>query len=155
MSEGREIVIRAIAEADSRHGFKGVGGTNYYRNGTETICLLNLQKSSWGPQFYINAAVWFTRFGAERRPKEHKCHIRWRVDSTMEDEQSKAFTQALNLEHPMPSEQRLSLIKDGVSAHGFEPLSRCGSEQAALRVADEREPHVMVALRARSQEKAN
>ena len=155
MSDGRDVIVQALVEAGSRYGFRGVRGTNFYRDGNETICLLNLQKSSWGPQFYINAAVWFTRFGAERRPKEHKCQIRWRVDSIMEDEQSKAFTQALNLEQAMPSDRRLSLIKDGVSAHGFEPLSLCESEQVALRVADEREPHVMVALSARSQEKAN
>ncbi|BAB51356.1 MULTISPECIES: DUF4304 domain-containing protein [Mesorhizobium] len=155
MSDGRDIVVQALAETASHYGFRGVRATNFYREWPETICLLNLQKSSWGPQFYVNAAVWFTRLGPERRPKEHKCHIRWRVDSTMEDEQSKMFTQALNLEHPLPGDLRLSLIKDGVAAYGFRLLSHCESEQAALRVADEREPHVMVALKARSQEKAN
>ncbi|OWK19429.1 hypothetical protein AJ88_41250 [Mesorhizobium amorphae CCBAU 01583] len=117
--------------------------------------MLNLQKSSWGPQFYINAAVWFTRLGPERRPKEYNCHIRWRVDSQMEDSQSKTFSQALNLEYPLPDDHRLSLIKHGVDTYGFGLLARCESERAALQVADECEPHVMVALKARSQEKAD
>ncbi|PTE06822.1 DUF4304 domain-containing protein [Mesorhizobium helmanticense] len=155
MSDGREIVLQALVETARRNGFRGVRATNFYREWPETICLLNLQKSSWGPQFYINAAVWFTRLGAERRPKEYNCHIRWRVNSQMEDDQSKAFTQALNLEHPLSDDQRLPMITEGVDTYGFRLLSRCDSEKAALRVAEECGPHVMVALAARSQEKAN
>ncbi|KAA3441624.1 hypothetical protein C7I87_34450 [Mesorhizobium sp. SARCC-RB16n] len=155
MSEGRELIVQGLAETASPYGFRGVRATNYYREWPETIGLLNLQKSAWGSQFYLNAAVWFTRFGPERRPKEHQCHIRWRVNSPMADKQSKAFEQALNLEHPLPDDQRLLLIKDGVDAFGFRLLARCDSEQAALRVADEYEPHVMVALKARPQEKVN
>ncbi|MEI8718155.1 DUF4304 domain-containing protein [Mesorhizobium sp. ISC11] len=155
MSGGEEAIVQALVETASHYGFRGVRAKNFYREWPETICVLNLQKSSWGPQFYINAAVWFARLGPERRPKEYNCHIRWRVNSQMEDEQSKAFEQALNLEHPLPDDQRLSLVKDGVDAYGFRLLSRCDSEEAALRVADECEPQVMVALAARSQEKAN
>ncbi|AZO26496.1 hypothetical protein ABID26_003592 [Mesorhizobium shonense] len=155
MSDGRDIIAQALAETASRYGFRGVRATNFYREWSETICVLNLQRSAWEPQFYLNAAVWFTRFGPERRPKEHNCHIRWRVNSLEEDEQSKAFTQALNLEHQLPDGQRLSLITDGVVAYGFGLLSRCESEQAALRVAEECGPQVMVALKARSQEKAD
>ncbi|MGX5829368.1 DUF4304 domain-containing protein [Mesorhizobium sp. 43Arga] len=155
MSGGREIVVQALVETASRYRFRGVRATNFYLEWPETICLLNLQKSSWGPQFYINAAVWFTRLGPERRPKEHNCHIRWRVDSQMEDSQSKAFTQALNLEHPLPDDHRLSLIKDGVDTYGFGLLARCESERTSLRIADECEPSVLVALAARSQEKAD
>ncbi|SIT53874.1 conserved hypothetical protein [Mesorhizobium prunaredense] len=154
MSDGREIVVQALVETASRYGFRGVRATNFYREWPETICLLNLQKSSWGPQFYMNAAVWFTRLGKERRPKEYNCHIRWRVNSQMEDEQSEAFTGALDLDHPMPDDHRYSLIKDGVDEYGFGLLARCETEQAALRVADECEPQVMVALVARKQEKA-
>ncbi|RVB77226.1 MULTISPECIES: DUF4304 domain-containing protein [unclassified Mesorhizobium] len=155
MSEGQDIIVQSLAETASRYGFRGVRATNFYREWPETVCLLNLQKSSWGPQFYLNAAIWLTRFGAERRPKEYNCHIRWRVNSQMEDEQSKAFTQALNLEHPLSDDHRLSLIKEGVGAYGFRLLARCDSEEAALRVADECEPQVMVALAARRQEKAD
>lgn len=155
MSEGRDIVVQSLAETASRYGFRGVRATNYYREWPETICLLNLQKSSWGPQFYLNAAVWFTRLGSERRPKVPNCHIGWRVNSVMEDEQSKMLTQALDLEYPLPVEQRLSMIKSGVDAYGFRLLSLCDSEDAALRVAEECGPHVLVALAARSQEKAN
>ncbi|TPN34708.1 DUF4304 domain-containing protein [Mesorhizobium sp. B2-3-3] len=155
MSEGRDIIVQALTETAGRYGFRGSRATNYYREWPETICLLNLQKSAWGSQFYLNAAVWFTRFGPERRPKEHQCHVRWRVDSQMGDERSKTLMQALNLEYPLPDNQRLSAIKEGVDAHGFGLLSRCDSEEAALRVANECEPRVMVLLMARAQEKAN
>ncbi len=154
MSEGRGIIVRALAETGSRYGFRGVRGTNYYRDGKETICLLNLQKSSWGPQFYINAAVWFTRLGPDRRPKENNCHIHWRVNSLMQHGTSNLFAQALDLECPMPDNQRLSLIESGVDAYGFGLLSRCESEHSALRIADEAGPHVMVLLKARGQKEA-
>ncbi|PAQ11749.1 DUF4304 domain-containing protein [Mesorhizobium temperatum] len=155
MSEGRDIIVQSLAETANRHGFRGVRATNYYREWPETVCLLNVQKSAWGPQFYLNAAVWLTRLGAERRPKEYNCHIRWRVNSRMEGEQSKAFTDALDLDHPMPDDHRSSLIKDGVDEYGFGLLARCETEQAALQVADECGPTVMVALKARMQGKAS
>ena len=155
MSDGRDILVQAIIETANRHGFRGVRAKDFYREWPETICVLNLQKSSWGPQFYINAAVWFKRLGPERRPKEYNCHIRWRVDSQMEDPQSKAFTQALDLEYELPDDQRQSLVRDGVDTYGFGLLARCESELTALQVADECGPHVMVALKARTQEKAD
>ncbi|MER8748416.1 DUF4304 domain-containing protein [Mesorhizobium sp. M1050] len=155
MSEGRDIIVQSLAETASRYGFRGVRATNFYREWPETICLLNLQKSSWGPQFYVNSAVWFKRLGPERRPKEYNCHVRWRVDSQMEDNQSKAFTQALNLEYPLPDDHRLPLIKGGIETYGFGLLARCENELTSLQVADECEPHVMVALKARMQEKAD
>ncbi|RWL83061.1 MAG: DUF4304 domain-containing protein [Mesorhizobium sp.] len=155
MSDGRDIIAQAVAEAASRYGFRGVRATNFYREWPETICLVNIQRSAWGPQFYLNAAVWFRRFGPERRPKEYKCQIRWRIGSPMEGDQSKAFTQALDLEHPLAADSRHSLIEAGADGYGFALLSRCETEQEALRVADEAGPLVAVALKARMQEKVN
>ncbi len=155
MSDGRDVIVSALVETATRYGFRGVRQTNYYRERPETICVLNLQKSSWGPQFYLNAAVWFTRLGPERRPKEYNCHIIWRVDSLLIGEQSKAFTEALNLDHSIPDDRRSSLIKDGVDTYGFGLLARCESEEAALQIASENGPPVRVALKARRQEKAD
>ncbi|CAN7275388.1 DUF4304 domain-containing protein [Mesorhizobium sp. LjNodule214] len=155
MSDGRETIVQALVETASRYGFRGVRATNFYREWPETICVLNLQKSSWGPQFYVNAAVWFKRLGPERRPKEYNCHIIWRVDSLMTSEQSKAFTEALDLDHSIPDDRRYSLIKEGVDTYGFGLLARCESEQAALQIASENGPTVRVALKARGQEKAD
>ncbi|TIX21234.1 MAG: DUF4304 domain-containing protein, partial [Mesorhizobium sp.] len=49
MSEGRDVIVRALVEAATGYGFRGVRETNYYRERPETVCVLNLQKSSWGP----------------------------------------------------------------------------------------------------------
>ncbi|TIS76728.1 MAG: DUF4304 domain-containing protein [Mesorhizobium sp.] len=155
MSEGRDVIVRALVEAATGYGFRGVRETNYYRERPETVCVLNLQKSSWGPQFYLNAAIWLTRFGLERRPKEHKCQIRWRVDSLMGSEQSKAFAEALDLDHSMPDDVRLSLIKNGAASHGFGLLARCESEVATLPLVGELGPQIRVALKVYAQEKAN
>ena len=155
MSDGREVIVEALIETASRYGFRGVRAKDFYRERPETICVLNLQKSSWGPQFYLNAAVWLTRLGPERRPKEYNCHIIWRVDSLMTHEQSKAFEEALNLDHSIPNDRRYSLIQEGVDTYGFGLLARCESEEAALQIASGSGPNVRVALKARRQEKAD
>ncbi|MER8409113.1 DUF4304 domain-containing protein [Mesorhizobium sp. M1307] len=155
MSEGRDAIIRGLTESATRHRFRGVRNTNYYREWPETVCLLNLQKSAWGPQFYLNAAVWLTRFGIERRPKEYNCHIIWRVNSLMVSEQSKAFTEALDLDRPLPDDRRSSLIKEGVDTYGFGLLARCESEKAALQIASEYGSSIRMDLKARALLKAN
>ncbi|MER9619561.1 DUF4304 domain-containing protein [Mesorhizobium sp. M0207] len=155
MSEGRDAISRGLTESAIRHRFRGVRKTNYFREWPETVCLLNLQKSAWGPQFYLNAAVWLTRFGIERRPKEYNCHIVWRVNSLMVSEQSKAFTEALDLDRPLPDDRRSSLIKEGVDTYGFGLLARCESEKAALQIASEYGSSIRMDLKARALLKAN
>jgi hypothetical protein len=44
----------------------------------EVISVVNLQKSSWGDDFYLNLGVFLKGDGAVRQPAEKDCHIRWR-----------------------------------------------------------------------------
>lgn len=55
----------------------------WYRDLEETVLVVDLQKSGFGAQHYINLGV-FLKEVAERRPnklppREHECHIRFRL----------------------------------------------------------------------------
>jgi hypothetical protein len=135
VSTGNEILVIALKEAAKEFGFKGVRGVNYYLNQPETICVLNLQRSSFGPQFYLNAGIFLTRFGAVPRPKEYKCHIRWRLLSLIAPEEGEKFEAALNMENDIAAQARAELVAESAKRHGFEILAKCNTEQKALEIA--------------------
>lgn len=64
-------------------------GSSWYNASADSVAVINLQKSQWGGQFYVNLGVYFLALGAERFPAEHKCHLRLRLS---------ALDDALNLE---------------------------------------------------------
>ncbi len=66
-------------------------GDSWYFSGAETILVANLQKSNYGNQYYVNLAVYVKQFGEERFPKEHKCHIRMRLDAVVTDGTERTF----------------------------------------------------------------
>jgi hypothetical protein len=74
----RELVGASLREA----GFVGQA-SSWYRQTPETLLVVNLQRSSYGPLFYVNLAC--VPLGMEikgmPRPKEHHCPIRIRLDA--------------------------------------------------------------------------
>ena len=85
-------MVPALREA----GFK-VRSNTWHKQCEDTILVVNLQKSQWGPQFYINLAVWVRRLGDASAPKEYQCHIRQRATS-LPDTRAKTLERALDLE---------------------------------------------------------
>lgn len=59
--------------------------STWYAHGPECIRVVNLQRSQWGPQYYINLAIWLNVLGENRWPKEYQCHVRTRADSIAPD----------------------------------------------------------------------
>jgi hypothetical protein len=155
VSTGQKAIVAGLAKAAKQYGFRNVRGTNYYLGRPETVCVVNLQKSRWGSQYYLNAGIWLTRFGMVERPPEYKCQIRWRVTSLMPREPAMLFEEALDLENSMPETTRASLIEEGAGAYGFRLLKRCDSEEAALQIQSEYGPMVELWMRAGAQQKAN
>lgn len=76
MSQPR-ILVEAIGKPLKAAGFKKKANT-WFLNNDETIAVLNLQRSSYGPQYYINVGLWLKPLGEVDIPKEHHCHIRCR-----------------------------------------------------------------------------
>ena len=53
---------------------------NWSRMNDETCLLVNIQKSRWGEWAYVNMGVFVYLLGSEVNPKEHNCHIRFRLE---------------------------------------------------------------------------
>ncbi len=71
--------------------------TSWYNESSDSVAVINLQKSQWGGQFYVNLGVYFLTLGSDRFPAEHKCHLRLRL-SPLSDSRLSALDDALNLE---------------------------------------------------------
>jgi hypothetical protein len=48
--------------------------------------VVNLQKSQYGNQYYLNYGLWLCALGEEAFPKEEKCHIRMRASAIVSSE---------------------------------------------------------------------
>jgi hypothetical protein len=129
MSE-RNAVQRAFDQLGKEAGFEKKSGS-WYRRGDEVIAVSNLQKSQYGPKYYFNQGFWLRQVADERFPKDHKCHIRARVEDLLPEDASR-IEQLLDLDYAMPDEQRVeelvALLNDRLL-----PLIERGSTVAGLR----------------------
>jgi hypothetical protein len=53
-------------------------GSTWRRDYGEIIAVVNLQKSGFGDDFYLNLGVYLKDVGDASTPTEAQCHIRWR-----------------------------------------------------------------------------
>jgi uncharacterized protein DUF4304 len=90
----------------------------WYRSNEDTITLVNLQKSQWGGQYYVNLGIYLRDIGKATSPPEHHSHIRLRL-TAIAGYASTTIEQALDLEHPgISAEQRKTTI-----AHALQTLA--------------------------------
>ncbi len=104
-SQVNAILKRTLHEAD----FVGNAST-WHKSLPETILVVDLQKSQYGPQYYLNLGIWLKQLGKAQTPKEHQCHIRLRATS-LPSVGAKLLERALDLEDmSMSAEQREKFI---------------------------------------------
>ncbi len=136
MSE-KAIIFDAVNVAATRCSFKPVGKQNYFLEQEETVAVLNIQTSRFGPQHYLNAGLWIDRFGHDRRPKHYKCQIQWRLDALMPELEAQGLNSALDLTNSLAAGQRSDTISSAVEVYGFDILKRCSLEKNALALAEQ------------------
>ena len=73
---------------------------------------VNLQKSQWGEQFYINLGIFLKALGNAKSPKENECHIRVRLSSLAEAREH--LDSALDVESELTDEERTQVIGTAV-----------------------------------------
>ena len=74
-------------------GFSRAGST-FYKDLDELTAVVNLQRSQFGPQYYVNLAWYDPKLLGTIRPKEHHCHVRLRIahlGGVNEDEAKRAL----------------------------------------------------------------
>ena len=74
-----ETFIKAIAPLLKSHGFKKSNAT-WRRVQSESIAVLNVQKSPWGSgDYYINLGTYFLALGSLTSPTANQCHVQVRL----------------------------------------------------------------------------
>lgn len=105
---------------------------NWYLETEETILVVNLQKSQYGEQYYVNCGVTLKSFGGDPFPKEHLCDIRFRLSSVVPSEKHEECERALNLENNIFSEEERKIaVTKLFELYGLSLLLDCKSIASA------------------------
>jgi hypothetical protein len=55
-------------------------GSNWYRSLNEVVQVANLQRSKWGPQFYVNVGILIRQIEDIASPRHSQCHLIGRLE---------------------------------------------------------------------------
>jgi hypothetical protein len=77
-------------ELAKRAGFTKRSGS-WYRRQADTISVLNLQKSQYGPSYYVNLGVWLSPLGDSGSPPPHHCHVQTRLEALAPESERNAI----------------------------------------------------------------
>jgi hypothetical protein len=80
MSDARKVLEGRISSVLKPLGYAKRAGT-WHRDHGKVISVVNLQKSQWGDDFYLNLGVYLKQLGNEDRPAESHCHVRCRAEA--------------------------------------------------------------------------
>lgn len=101
----RNIIQATVDEfGKSRGGVKKSG--SWYFRGTDTVVVLNLQKSQYGPSYYMNVGLWFLGLGFSANPKPSHCHVQTRAELLVPDEKHAHLEELLDLNVAIGDSQR-------------------------------------------------
>ncbi len=113
-----EVVVTSVLKPEGYRKKK----TNWYLETDDCILMVNLQKSRWGGQFYINLAVLITDLNKNNTPQEYECHIRARLDEVVPNQNEVKKT--LDLEDTtIPTETKIETLANALNAYGIPFLS--------------------------------
>jgi hypothetical protein len=111
----RNVIQTTFDDYMKNAGFSKKGGS-WYRTTDDVITVVQLQKSQYGLQYYVNIALWLRPLGAATTPKEQMCHIRTRLSRLVENEEAK-LDALLNLDVPMAEEERVEKLTHFLGVH--------------------------------------
>jgi hypothetical protein len=101
----QELITSVLADA----GFRKRRST-WFRTRDDTIQVVDLQKSQWGGQYYLNVGVYVRSLGRATVPKEHECHLRTRLTS-LDAQHREKIDAALDLERvDLPGDERRDIL---------------------------------------------
>lgn len=111
MNEGKQTLLSALELALAPHGFVRKGSL-LTRRSEEVVQSLELQKSQWGHQYYLNVGVWLTILGSIGLIQDKDMHVRIRADSLLEEEAQKKLSQCLDLEQSVNGFEREEQLQE-------------------------------------------
>lgn len=118
--------------------------TTWHLRQAETVAVVNLQRSQWGAQYYINVALWLLPLGETDAPKENKCHVRTRLERLFPDA-DQLLARLLDLESTVDDTTRREQLGSLLETELI-PLLRACSTIEGLRATPEGERFRRVSL---------
>lgn len=131
----RDAIQASVAAAAKSAGFKG-GPRTWRKSVPLGIAVLNLQKSQWGDQYYINFGVYVRSLGALAEPRTEQCHYNARA-GTVDPTKEARWKELLDLERPIEDLERQREIAESLRDEVFAFLERVGTEEGLRAVAAE------------------
>lgn len=116
-----ELLKRAITTALEPRGFKWKASA-WYLDGQDGICVVELQKSNFGEQYYVNLAISVKELDPNPFPKEHQCHVRGRLSEVVADKPRLEAALNFDTDASSPSD-RFSFIVDAIVDEALPLLS--------------------------------
>lgn len=123
----RDAVQTAVAAAARAGGFKG-GPRTWRKEVLLGLAVLNLQKSSWGPQYYVNFGLYVRSLGPLQEPRAEQCHYSARAES-VDPLQEQRWKELLDLERPIEGEQRRREVEAFLTGRVVPFLVSLGSDE--------------------------
>lgn len=149
MSDAKRLLQRLLDEALGDLGFKRKG-TLWTRSTNDVYQSVEMQKSQFGEQYYINVGLWLIALGSPQSPRDKDMHIRLRADSLFNAFAREKWIRQTDFEQDVADEDRTrelrAMIKDVLVAH----LAAWDSEESirlALNAGDLSQAFVLAAAR--------
>jgi len=121
----QNALARTLDSVATYAGFSKKSGAWYLRQ-AQTIGIIELQKSQYGPEYYVNVALWLLALGDSQFPREHKCHIRTRLDQLFPEQEAR-LKQILDLDCPMDEAAREAQFRAILENHLLPVLAACST----------------------------
>ncbi len=101
-------------------------GQSWYIDGKDTLVVINLQKSDWNEQYFINLGIWLKALGEPSFPQYYRCHLYYRLESIFSQERE-LILNACSLEQG--NAQLLEELAQFLTGQVLPFLRDCGSER--------------------------
>src|SRR5918996_6667499 len=80
----------------------------WYQRADEVVTACGLQKSQYGPSYYMNLGFNFTTLDADPHPHPERCHLRARIGEFVSDTEARELRELLDLEASIADSARES-----------------------------------------------
>lgn len=143
----RNAVQQAFDRFGSEAGFEKKSGS-WYRTGDDVIAICNLQKSRYGPLYYLNLSFWLRELGDARYPKAQQSHVVARADGLVPKIESR-LKELLDLDYAISDEVRIFELA-ALLNENLLPLIERAKDVAGVRglVADGTFNHALIVVQA-------
>jgi Domain of unknown function (DUF4304) len=135
----RPMSSRDVIQATFDEFGKAAGGSktsgSWYLRSSETVVVLNLQKSNYARRYYVNVAVWLLAAGSADAPKPSRCHIQTRLEGLLPSAMERQLVVLLDLDSPIDDVSRREELLVLLRQHLL-PLVKASSTLEGLRTGD-------------------